>query len=133
MRIRPVRNSRASRIILGIGKSDGTFDVWAGQNFGLEELPYPQESIADYCQAIASGGLTEELRLLRDRVVGSRGWLRLPNGRVVRSDRGFFWDEIRRLTLGRFLGGESRRLIQYPPYDEVRPDGHAAAREVTGT
>lgn len=116
--IRPLRSPEAASIDIRIDKETGFAYLSAGRDFAVDDIYWEGElPLARICQAIASGGLTEETRLWLGKEVATRGWLRVRGeADPLYSNRIY---SLRRRLAALILGGEETRTTHYPPYGEI--------------
>jgi hypothetical protein len=110
LEIRPLRVREASPIALRLGE-DGTFDVAAGEGAQFDNLSPDEYGLAAICDAIAAGGLTEELERGRGELIASRARLEVGS-ETLHSHREQLGPRLRAAV----LGGKERLTIRYAPY-----------------
>ncbi len=117
--IRPLHQPQAASIRLRIDEETGFVYLGAGKAYSLDDTVWPSMPLADVCQAVVSGGLTETIRLHKGKETGVEGWLRVEGEAVpVHSNRtADLGGELRRA-----LSRDKRRLvIEYPAYYDGEP------------
>ncbi len=113
--IRPLKNTDAAAIGIRINKHNGFVDLWAGEGFAVDEAYWPNLPVVDICQAIVTGGLTEEVRYWKGRVTGSKWSLQLQGQEETGNDIDV-WDDFWRLILGKLVGRRETRIVHHPAY-----------------
>jgi len=68
--IRPLHQPQAASIRLRIDEETGFVYLGAGKAYSLDDTVWPSMPLADVCQAVVSGGLTEAIRLHKGKETG---------------------------------------------------------------
>jgi hypothetical protein len=117
--IRPVRTPEAAGIQIHIDKTSGFVSMGAGHGCHLDDTFWEGAiPLRAVCEAIASGRLTERIRLWRGEETSAEGALRVE-GEARPVENGWtysFRKSIARLLLGRIVPGSGTRIVRYPPY-----------------
>ncbi len=115
--IRPLIQAGASPIHLRIDKESGFLSLGAGQGYSIDDTFWPDMPVVDVCQAIASGGLTEEVWLWKGEEAGRRGCLQVRGEKhpVCISWTRSLSKEMKRSLLG-VLSGSEKRVVNYVPW-----------------
>jgi hypothetical protein len=112
--IKPVRRPSAATIRLRIDRETGFVYLGAGEAYRLDDINWPDMPLGRICQAIVSGGLTEEVRLWKGKETGRKACLQVEG-----EDTPVCTNQIYSLTgeLRRALSGnKQKRTIRYAPY-----------------
>lgn len=85
----------------------GTFSLYAGEGFAIEEIDLTLDRVRDLCEALANGRVIEHVWEWRGTTVKTKGYIELASGRM-RDTCSSHW--------ARLFGLGTRRTIAYEPY-----------------